>query len=84
MRLFVRVIERGSFSAEAQEAVIGQSAASNQIAILEAQLGAQSDAPHPRASPTPAKFSTNPCCGWSTNSTRRNPWLAAGSPRRLA
>lgn len=41
MRLFVRVVERGSFSAVAREAGIGQSAVSKQIAALEAHLGAQ-------------------------------------------
>ena len=41
MRLFVRVVERGSFSAVGREAGIGQSAVSKQIAALEAQLGAQ-------------------------------------------
>jgi LysR family transcriptional regulator for bpeEF and oprC len=41
MRLFVRVVERGSFSAVAREAGVGQSAVSKQIAALEAHLGAQ-------------------------------------------
>ena len=41
MRLFVRLVERGSFSAVAREAGIGQSAVSKQIAALEAHLGAQ-------------------------------------------
>jgi len=41
MRLFVRVVERGSFSAVASEAGVGQSAVSKQIAGLEARLGAQ-------------------------------------------
>jgi DNA-binding transcriptional LysR family regulator len=41
LRLFVRVVERGSFSAVAREAGIGQSAVSKQIAALEARLGAQ-------------------------------------------
>ncbi|MCB8879627.1 LysR family transcriptional regulator [Acidisoma cellulosilytica] len=41
IRLFVRVVEKGSFSAAAREAGIGQSAASKQIAALEARLGAQ-------------------------------------------
>ncbi|MBU9278491.1 LysR family transcriptional regulator, partial [Burkholderia gladioli] len=41
IRLFVRVVERGSFSATAKEAGIGQSAASKQVAWLEAWLGAQ-------------------------------------------
>ena len=41
MRLFVRVVERGSFSAVAREAGIGQSAVSKYIAALEAHLGAQ-------------------------------------------
>ncbi len=41
MRLFVRVVERGSFSAVAQEAGVGQSAVSKQIAVLEAHLGVQ-------------------------------------------
>lgn len=41
IRLFVRVVERGSFSAAAREAGIGQSAVSKQIAALEAELGAQ-------------------------------------------
>ncbi|AJK46436.1 LysR family transcriptional regulator [Burkholderia plantarii] len=39
--LFVRVVESGSFSAAAKEAGIGQSAASKQVALLEAWLGAQ-------------------------------------------
>ncbi|WP_031362827.1 LysR family transcriptional regulator [Caballeronia sordidicola] len=41
MHLFVRVVERGSFSAVAREAGVGQSAVSKQIAALEAHLGAQ-------------------------------------------
>ncbi|MCB8877265.1 LysR family transcriptional regulator [Acidisoma silvae] len=41
IRLFVRVVEKGSFSAAAREAGIGQSAASKQVAALEARLGAQ-------------------------------------------
>ena len=41
LRLFVRVVERGSFSAVAREAGIGQSAVSKQIAALEARLGVQ-------------------------------------------
>ncbi|SAL20614.1 LysR family transcriptional regulator [Caballeronia udeis] len=41
MRLFVRVVERGSFSSVAREAGVGQSAVSKQIAALEAHLGAQ-------------------------------------------
>ena len=41
MRLFVRVVETGSFSAVAREANIGQPAVSKQIAALEAHLRAQ-------------------------------------------
>ena len=41
IRLFVRVVERNSFSAAAREAGIGQSAVSKQIAALEGKLGAQ-------------------------------------------
>jgi LysR family transcriptional regulator for bpeEF and oprC len=41
MRLFVRVVDRGSFSGVARETGIGQSAVSKQIAALEAHLGAQ-------------------------------------------
>jgi DNA-binding transcriptional LysR family regulator len=41
MRMFVRVVDRGSFSAVAREAGIGQPAVSKQIAALEARLGAQ-------------------------------------------
>ncbi|THD64315.1 LysR family transcriptional regulator [Phenylobacterium sp.] len=41
LRLFVRVVESGSFSAAAREAGVGQSAVSKQIAALEARLGAQ-------------------------------------------
>jgi LysR family transcriptional regulator for bpeEF and oprC len=41
MRLFVRVVERGSFAAAARDAGIGQPAVSKQIAALEAHLGAQ-------------------------------------------
>ena len=41
MRLFVRVVETGSFSAVAREANIGQPAVSKQIAALEEHLGAQ-------------------------------------------
>jgi DNA-binding transcriptional LysR family regulator len=40
MRLFVRVVECGSFSAVAREAGVGQPAVSKQIAALEAHLGA--------------------------------------------
>lgn len=41
MRLFVRVVETGSFSAVAREANIGQPAVSKQVAALEAHLRAQ-------------------------------------------
>jgi LysR family transcriptional regulator for bpeEF and oprC len=41
MRMFVRVVESGSFSAVAREAGIGQPAVSKQITALEAHLGAQ-------------------------------------------
>ncbi len=41
MRLFVRVVETGNFSAVAREANIGQPAVSKQIAALEAHLRAQ-------------------------------------------
>jgi LysR family transcriptional regulator for bpeEF and oprC len=41
MRLFVRVVETGSFSRAAREHGIGQPAVSKQIAALEAQIGAQ-------------------------------------------
>jgi DNA-binding transcriptional LysR family regulator len=41
LRLFVRVVDSGSFSAVAREAGIGQPAVSKQIAALEARLGAQ-------------------------------------------
>jgi LysR family transcriptional regulator for bpeEF and oprC len=41
IRMFVRVVDSGSFSAVAREAGIGQPAVSKQIAALEARLGAQ-------------------------------------------
>jgi LysR family transcriptional regulator, regulator for bpeEF and oprC len=41
MRMFVRVVESGSFSAVAREAGVGQPAVSKQITALEAHLGAQ-------------------------------------------
>src|SRR5258708_4253501 len=41
IRMFVRVVGSGSFSAVAREAGIGQPAVSKQIAALEARLGAQ-------------------------------------------
>jgi len=41
MRLFVRLVECGSFSAVGREAGIGQPAVSKQIAALERHLGAQ-------------------------------------------
>ncbi|MEO8882446.1 MAG: LysR family transcriptional regulator [Devosia sp.] len=41
IRMFVRVVESGSFSAVALEAGVGQPAVSKQIAALEAHLGAQ-------------------------------------------
>src|SRR4051812_16480982 len=41
MRMFVRVVERGNFSAVARELGIGQPTVSKQIASLEAHLGAQ-------------------------------------------
>ena len=41
IRMFVRVVDSGSFSAVAREAGIGQPAISKQIAALEARLGAQ-------------------------------------------
>jgi DNA-binding transcriptional LysR family regulator len=41
IRMFVRVVESGSFSAVAREASVGQPAVSKQITALEAHLGAQ-------------------------------------------
>jgi LysR family transcriptional regulator, regulator for bpeEF and oprC len=41
MRMFVRVVESGSFSGVAREAGVGQPAISKQITALEAHLGAQ-------------------------------------------
>jgi LysR family transcriptional regulator for bpeEF and oprC len=41
MRVFVRVVETGSFSAVARELGIGQPAVSKQIAALESHVGAQ-------------------------------------------
>lgn len=41
MRMFVRVVQSGSFSAVAREAGVGQPSVSKQIAQLEAHLGAQ-------------------------------------------
>jgi DNA-binding transcriptional LysR family regulator len=41
MRMFVRVVETGSFSAVARETGVGQPSVSKQIAQLEAHLGAQ-------------------------------------------
>ena len=41
IRLFVRVVECGSFSAVAREGGVGQPAVSKQIAALEAHLGVQ-------------------------------------------
>ena len=41
MRMFVRVVESGSFSAVARETGVGQPSVSKQIAQLEAHLGAQ-------------------------------------------
>ena len=41
MRLFVRLVECGSFSAVGREAGIGQPAVSKQIRALERHLGAQ-------------------------------------------
>ncbi len=41
IRMFVRVVESGSFSAVAREAGLGQPAVSKQISALEAHLGAQ-------------------------------------------
>ena len=41
LRLFVRVVECGSFSTVARETGVGQPAVSKQIAALEAHLGAQ-------------------------------------------
>lgn len=41
IRMFVRVVERGSFSAVARQAGVGQPAVSKQITALETQLGAQ-------------------------------------------
>src|SRR5579859_6370671 len=41
IRMFVRVVESGSFSAVARDAGIGQPAVSKQVAALEARLGAQ-------------------------------------------
>ena len=41
MRAFVRVVERGSFSAVAKENGIGQPAVSKQISALEDELGTE-------------------------------------------
>src|ERR1700682_5863430 len=41
MRVFVRVVERGSFSAVSRELGIGQPAVSKQISALEDELGAE-------------------------------------------
>src|SRR6204780_3455336 len=41
IRMFVRVVDSGSFSAVAREAGIGQPAVSKKITALEAHLGAQ-------------------------------------------
>ena len=41
MRVFVRVVERGSFSAVSRELGIGQPAVSKQISALEEELGAE-------------------------------------------
>src|SRR5258708_19155728 len=41
MQMFVRVIEKGSFSAVAKERGIGQPAVSKQISALEIELGAE-------------------------------------------
>src|ERR1700732_4755375 len=41
IRMFVRVVESGSFSAVARETGVGQPAVSKQVAALEAHLGAQ-------------------------------------------
>ena len=41
IRMFVRVVDSGSFSAVARESGIGQPAVSKQIAALESRLGAQ-------------------------------------------
>ena len=41
IKIFVRVVESGSFSAVARELGVGQPAVSKQIASLEAHLGAQ-------------------------------------------
>ena len=41
MRMFVRVVESGSFSGAARELGVGQPAVSKQIASLERHLGAQ-------------------------------------------
>lgn len=41
IRMFVRVVDSGSFSAVARESGIGQPAVSKQIAAMESRLGAQ-------------------------------------------
>src|SRR6185436_4954964 len=41
MRVFVRVVERGNFSAVSRELGIGQPAVSKQISALEGELGAE-------------------------------------------
>ena len=41
IKIFVRVVESGGFSAAARELGVGQPAVSKQVAILEAHLGAQ-------------------------------------------
>ena len=72
MRTFVRVVERGSFSAVAKELGATQSAVSKQVAALEARLGAKL-----------LVRSTRAACGPTGRRTRRTERLADLKSRLL-
>ena len=64
IRMFVRVVQSGSFSAVAREAGVGQPAVSKQITALEAHLARSfcAEPPAVRASPKRGRiFMSRPC-----------------------
>jgi hypothetical protein len=88
MQMFVRVVEKKSFSAVAKERGIGQPAVSKQISALEDELGAELIQRTSRSlaltEPGRAATFTNPPCAFSTTSRTRRHESAAARRRRKA
>ena len=86
MRVFVRVVERGSFSAVSRELGIGQPAVSKQISALEEELGAQLIRRTSRsiALTEPAATFTSLLCAFSRTLKTRLHESAEDKPRRKA